>query len=167
MKWKILPIEEIPDEVSQFINYIKGTVKYAKKKKLKLDELYKNPDDSEDGKIQKEIRLSTQSLMSKFCAIEHFNAFSVKQIDLENALDTINDARSLFGNHPFNNVLYGRLVYIATEASKASLRVPDKYASCVGMQIPSWQEPHWNYSTPSDFKKRKDREKGLPPEWRK
>ena len=31
MKWKILPIKEIPEEVSQFINYIKGAVEYAKK----------------------------------------------------------------------------------------------------------------------------------------
>ena len=167
MKWKILPIEEIPDEVSQFINYIKGTVKYAKKKKLKLDGLYKNPDDSEDGKIQKEIRLSTRSLMNSFCAMGYFKASQVEQSDLEKALDTVNAARLLFGNHPFSNVLYGRLVYVATEANKAGLRVPDKYASCVGSKLHSWQNPHLNYSTPSDFKKRKDKEEGLPSEWRK
>ncbi|MEK6934155.1 MAG: hypothetical protein AABW75_04755 [Nanoarchaeota archaeon] len=167
MKWKILPIKEIPEEVSQFINYIKGAVEYAKKKRLKLDDLYENPDDSEDGKIQEVIRISTRSLTSKFSAVEHFNASNIKQSDLENALKTVNEARLLFGNHPFNNVLYGRIVYIATEASKAGLRVPDKYASCVGEQLPSWQDPHLNYSTPSDLKSKKDREKDLPSEWRR
>ena len=79
----------------------------------------------------------------------------------------LDDAIKMFSNHPFSNVLYGRQVFIATEADKAGLKMPERFASYPGRKLESWQDPSWNYSSPADFKKKEDIERGLPPEWRR
>ena len=159
-------MEQQPNDVTGTIGYLSGAVKFAKESGLALNEFYAQPNESEDGRVQQEIRLGTRSLNNYFCGMSFWNASNVQQGDLENALEMLEDAIVLFGNHPFKNVLYGRQVFIATESSKAGLKVPIRFASRVNAKLETWQKPSWNYATPADFKSTPKKIEGLPPEWR-
>lgn len=163
MGWKILGEIAAGLEVSELIEYIRGALDYSKEKHLKLDGIYDNWEGCEAGRVQGEICLSTRSLDSRFCAMSVWNASDVQQKDLETALEVLEEARNMFNNHPFSQVLYGRQVYIATEAKKAGLEMPARFASYSGRKLKSWQNPCLNYASPANVKKERDR---LPPEWR-
>ena len=95
-----------------------------------------------------------------------FNASGVEQSDLENSLEVLQKARQAFSNHPFSSVLYGRMVYITTEAYVAGLLVPQEFSGLIGAKLQPWQDYSLNYDSPADFRSRRNMERCLPPEWR-
>lgn len=149
------------------IEYLENLVGWAKERKLKIDGLYDDPIMCESGKVQEQLRYSTMELFRKFNGMEIWNRADVDQGDLDDALPVMDDIRKLYGKHPYREVIFGRMVVMATSASKTGLKVPSKYRSYVGRKLESWQEPTWNYSTPGDFGHSPEKvAEGLAPEWR-
>lgn len=163
MDWTLEGLGTVPEEVKGVISCMRGVIGRAKSKRLRIDGIYEITNESKDSLAQAYLILLSRSLNSVF--MDRLSMDDIEQKDVENALNVLDDARHLFSNHPFSNVLYGRIVEVATEANKAGLRVPERYASYIDRKLETWQDPTLNYFSPNDVGESRMRD--LPPEWRR
>jgi len=79
------------------------------------------------------------------------------------ALYALQEARDIFGSHPFHHVIEGRLISVVTAAVDAGVVVPPEFNQYAHREIKPYENPGLNYRTPRDIPA--EHPEMVPPGW--
>jgi hypothetical protein len=125
----------------------------VEKGKYDLSKLYE--EDSEEDRLQSELRIGTRTLNGIIEQDILYNSFihpSRNEAEVKDYLVILSNVRDIFCGHPFCHVLNGRLKEVVQMASKAKIPIPQEFQEYVGATIFPWECPHLNYRTLDDIR---------------
>lgn len=102
-------------------------------------------------KIQEEVRLATRSVHT--CATHQIEGNWLLENQLEQTLALLEEAKKLFGTHPFAHVIGGRMISLVQRAHTHCFPIPQVYEDYLNqrLDLQPWKNPHLNYCSLHDL----------------
>lgn len=147
------------------VRKLRLAIKHAEDSKEDISAEYHNREESEGYEIQEQIRIISRSLSASYFSELAWTGDKIGSEYINETLQTLKQARDIFGNHPFHHVIDGRLAEIVQESLKRGLQIPPEFQDDYRyFEINPWNNPHLNYNTPHDCIEHK-RFESVPPDW--
>jgi hypothetical protein len=138
-----LEIRNALEEITKSIEHIKETG---------LDISLQISDESSDSyRLQEELRVNTRSFYGTYLDLLGFGT-TVSIEDNRRIFDTFRQVKELFGSHPFNCVVDGRLASMVQGALEKNSPVPPEFQDDYRyFDFQPWNNPALNYGTIDDI----------------